>query len=649
MTASHKSHWLGLCIAGCLAILAASAHAAEIDLPDGVADLVEAEADKPKSTSEIVEDDAASGGKAVASDKTWEPILETDAYADLAGRVTVWVRYKGGPVQLKTIDDGKQTDRDWSWAKPDGFAWHKIGTYDASQLGERVRIIRGEFDGTTVVDCIAVDVEETGIDTPQDAGDVGITGEAAGGGDALPPAFPDEAKPIVVVPLSIDWQTVTHTMPQDMWGVSLFKIVKPDQSNSPGYAEWLTRLSPSLVRVHSAEMTEQWWDAEAEDWNVEAIERCFAPHRDWLASGDVKLMMCMPYDIPAALRGEPENGKHLDPEHYDAALASHRQLISVLTDDLGVPVTHWELTNEWDNTYEKLGKLDELWAFLDLLAEETRSASPGTQVGGPALTWPKPVWIDGLIETVADDLDFVSWHGYAIGKPTTPNDAVMERAVAIADHAGEVHAELDEAGFGEAESYLTEFNVQWTWRPYERRHANSVGAAFLAKTVAEMARQGVTGATVWHAMGDAYGLVDGDARMRATGQLYLWANRYAHGDVAAFGFSDDFTPPTTRPADDEANPGLVVVPIVRADGRRTLMLANTTDGTIRVDAATGDLLGVSDLRHLAITATGGTVAELTSDMILELPGFSVHFVTDAASTESLGEVDLSAQHAKFGF
>jgi xylan 1,4-beta-xylosidase len=648
MKRNLKPHRLGLLAAGVFAMLAGGAFAVDVPLPDGATELIEAEATPPKSTNTVINDDTASGGKAVESAKTWEPIFESDAFSGKDGKVTIWARYRGGPIQLKT-EGGTKGELDWVWAKPGSFEWYKVGTYEAEVLGTKIRFIRGEADGLVAIDAIAYKLEAPAVgETPQDAGDVGITGEAAGGDRELPSAFPDPDAPAVDAELSIDWTATSHDVPQDLWGVSLFLIVKPDQSTDPAYVNWLTELRPSLVRVHSAEMTTQWWDAEKDEWNREAIRQCFEPHRDWLASGDVKLMMCAPYDWPASVLGQEQNSKYIPPDRYDAGMANFRELVTILTDELDLPITHWELTNEWDNTYEKLGKLDELWTVFNLLAQVAREASPDTQVGGPAFTWPKATWIDGLLDASGERLDFLSWHGYAAGQPTTPTPAVMARAARMGEHAAEVNEDLAERELEDVETYKTEFNVQWTWQPYERRHANSIGAAFLTSVIDELARHNVDGATVWHAMGNAYGLVDSEGNRRATGQLYLWGNRYGHGSASPFAFASDASTPTTQPATDVDNPGLAVLPLTHDDGTRTLVLANQTAGPIRLASAAKLLDTNATIRRLAVTADGGIV-ESDDDLDIELPGYSVTFLTTASGNEPVGKIDLPAQHRDFGF
>ena len=166
---------------------ATTAPAEKVELPKGATTLVEAEAAAPKSSVKSVEADGASGGKALESGREWEPVFESDKLAKLEGRVTVWVRHRGGPVQLKSVVGGEQTERDWSWASTEDFAWQKIGTYDAADLGERIILIRGQADGPVSVDCVAYSVEKPAgqakaADTPQNAADAGIGG---GGGPGL--------------------------------------------------------------------------------------------------------------------------------------------------------------------------------------------------------------------------------------------------------------------------------------------------------------------------------------------------------------------------------------------------------------------------------------------------------------------------------
>ena len=154
--------------------------------------LIEAEDPAPRSTSTVIDDAEASGGKAVTSDKDWEPIFMHELGGDVPERVTIHVRQKGGPIILKAkMQDGKQTELKSNFKKPEAYTWTSLGTYDREKLGTEIRIIRGSGDKQPTVDAVVLSpatgngagaAEPKNTDTPQNAGDAGITGEAAGSG-----------------------------------------------------------------------------------------------------------------------------------------------------------------------------------------------------------------------------------------------------------------------------------------------------------------------------------------------------------------------------------------------------------------------------------------------------------------------------------
>jgi len=617
-TAHHLSFSLALTVG---LLLASASPAADVPLPEGATDRLEAEDNRPRSTHEVVELGGASGGAAVHSDKTWEPIFESAALADAEGEVTIWVRRKGGPVQLKA---------------------HGV---EPGDLDEKIRFIRGKAEGPVAIDCVAYAIAAPDLaETPQTAGDAGITGAAAEGGSALPPFEPDADAEPLRASLEVRWDQPAGPMPQDLWGVSLFSVLS-DDANAPAYADWLRQLSPSFVRIHSSQMTRRWWDEGNQRWDADTIREAFAPHRKLLETPGLTFMMCAPFDWPASIHGGEGTSKYLPPDRHEEGLANFRAFAEVVVSDVGLPITHWEIANEWENTYEKAGKIDELWPLLSRLIDVAREVSPDAEIGGPAFTWPKEAWVEAFLDEAGDKLDFVSWHGYAAGEPTTPNETLVPRADRMGGHAAEVEALLANAGLEEVETYKTEFNVQWRWNPYERRHANNVGAAFLAATVIELADDGVDGASMWHAFGNAYGLMDSAGRLRATGQLYLWANRYAHGTRVAHDLSVEGTSPT-----DATDAGISVLGVTVEGGDRTVLIANQAGRPVSLDRSAGELLGASSrLRRLAITADGAEVSDATGGEPAMLPGYSVTIFTTAASDEAIGSIELPGQHVDFDF
>jgi hypothetical protein len=78
--------------------------------------IVEAEK-SPASDSKVVADAKASGGKAVSNGKSWQP-LATVPTPGSGEEITVSIRHKGGPVQMKVVSGDVQNAKDWVWDKP---------------------------------------------------------------------------------------------------------------------------------------------------------------------------------------------------------------------------------------------------------------------------------------------------------------------------------------------------------------------------------------------------------------------------------------------------------------------------------------------------------------------------------------------------
>ncbi|MEM6458305.1 MAG: hypothetical protein AAF710_02820, partial [Planctomycetota bacterium] len=477
-------------------LIVAAAAAEEIERPEGL--LVEAESiEKAAVYARVIDADDALGGRAVTSPEPWRPLFR---YAlepgELPERVTVHVRRRHGPIQLKARIDGKNKDLKWDWGKPAEFAWANLGTYNTADLGELIEIIRGNNANAPIVDAVVfADATATATpgkvntprnaNAPQNAGDVGITGAAATGSDGLPPERPRAGLDPIDAAFSIDWSTPRGEVTAAHWGVAAYSTVDPRKADEPGYVAFLSALRPGLVRVHHAGMADLWSDAETRSWDVATIRRCLAPLTQL---PDTKLMV--------TFCGWPSwfsDSKAIPPEKYDAGEQLVRDWVRAVREASPVPVTHVEVFNEFDNTWAKAGRLDELWPFFARVVQAVRDEAPGAKVGGPALTWAKPEWVGGVLDAAGPRIDFLSWHGYAGGEPTTPNDKVLARAAAFAEQADAVARQLERRGLGDVETYLNEYNVQWTWQPYERRHANAIGAALQASVIARLARRGVTG------------------------------------------------------------------------------------------------------------------------------------------------------------
>lgn len=168
----------------------------------------------------------------------------------------------------------------------------------------------------------------------------------------------------------------------------------------------------------------------------------------------------------------------LEPEKVADFAALTGRLVKLMRDEVKRPVAYWELTNELAGAYQRAGKLDDLWKLYTAMGAAVKKVDPGAEIGGPALTWGNPVWVKSFLAT-KPDVDFISWHNYATGDLYESNDKVFEiAATAFPDIARSVMKTIADSGQKIPQTFLTEYNVKYTWDPYERRHQNAVGAVF---------------------------------------------------------------------------------------------------------------------------------------------------------------------------
>ena len=659
-----------LLLAGACALRPASAEAAPAGTPEGL--LVEAEAHPSANTfARVAADPEASGGSVVAGDEAWQPVFRMAVDERVPERVTIRVRHRGGAVQLKAKVGGKMAEIKWLWKKPEALEWNTFGTFDKAELGERIEIIRGKADAAVEVDAVVFsDAAGTGgtggtggaggagaggggaagtgdaggddLNRPQSAADAGVTGAAAGGGDTLPPDRADRSVPAESMDLSIDWTRPTGVVSGGHWGVALFSLNNAKNAENAAFRDYLHTASPGLVRVHHAKLADDWSDAAAKRWDRAKIAACLAPLAG-LPEGTA-VMINLP-DWPDWF----SKSKAIEPAQYADAERLVVEWVEAVRAACPVPVTHIELFNEFDNTWEKKGRLDELWPLFARTLKAAKRAAPDAKVGGPAMTYANAGWVDACLDAAGEDLDFLTWHNYAAGKPTVPNEAVFAAVDKIDASARRVVETLKERGMEGVETYLDEYNIQWTWKPYERRHANAVGAAMQASTVTRLVDAGVTGATVWHLRGDAYGLIDNAGRMRSTGQLFLLANELLVGDRVGTS-----TRPPEPGTDDGAAGGsmLEVLAVGRAAGGRSVLFANRGEAAVNLpdpaellgpDAASAGVAHVLDHRGWTVTP----LAELADGV--SVAGWSVTILTSEPAGRAPGTEVLPGQDATFSF
>jgi hypothetical protein len=546
-----------------------------IKAPKGI--FVEAETNKPGGTNEIVEVEGASGGKAVTTSADYQNVFQAKLPEGDAWRV--FVRHKGGPFALKTEVDGKGKDR-WFYRKPTEWTWTETDVFSREDLGgKELRLGRGT-SGEIFVDAVVFSPEAK---------------------RQLPASKPDPNAPAQKVAASIDWNKKAGIIPATAWGINEHEVNKPERAADPKYQDLLGALNSPFIRIHQAALTTQWTNAQTRDWDVAKIKAGFASSKGF---GDAKLMITFD-EWPAWM----SKSTTLEPEKHAEFAALCARLVKIMRDEVKVPITYWEITNERDNNYEKAGKLPQLFQLYSDVAKAIRKEDSNARVGGLAFTWGNPKWI-GPFLTTKPDIDFLSWHNYGTGDLYESNEAIFAKVDSnIGGIARGVMAELKKnPPVRPIETFVNETNVKYTWDPYERRHQNVVGTLFQASVVHKLSSVGVTGVNLWQERGSAYGsLIDDKNQTFPSYTLYTWGPKHLSGTLASATSGD-----TKK---------LEIIPVIGANGQKAVLLLNKASHALTLPPANSLLPGFKSAQQ--IHADSARVNLKIGDGEMSLPGYSL--------------------------
>lgn len=523
-----------LCLLSLLVALAASA-ATFTPTPYGW--FLEAESALPKSSTSIQSDPTASSGTYLTSSKPWEPLLRLPALpADLPPSFELRTLRRASPLCIKTFNpDASQRELAWSWSRPKRWSWVTDGTFRASDLQHGLLLIRD------------------GASTPADLDAIALVTNAALANAVL-------QLPPIPVKLTLDWtSTDTHPITPLHWSINDYELTRSPLP-APAFDSLITPLTNGLIRIHHAALADRWSDPTTRRWNPEKIRAAITSIPAYKTA---PILLSIP-SWPSWMY----SGDALPAESYDEFSALCIDLVRILRTDLGCSLTHLELLNEKEHNYLNVKNLPELWRLLARLFQDLHAAYPDLRLGGPALTWPNPEWVTPFLSTCGPHIHFLSWHNYATGSRDTPTDTILtEKVDAIASMA-ETAIDLTRKLSPDhpLETFLTEYNISWTWETRDPRMTTSIGALFDARVVKAVAQKGITGAFVWHLKDNIYGLADGKNTARPAWHLFRLAQQHLLGDLL----------PSTS-----SHPDLFdALPIRHADGSRALLLLNLSDAPL---------------------------------------------------------------------
>ncbi len=546
--------------------------------------LIQGEDIKANGSVQIMED--ALNDKAVVVNKDWEPIVKVKSPDK---PVAIWVRYKNGPICLKESTKGKQTELKWLWSSPDDWRWSCFGYYQPEKLGDEMIIIAGKSNKPIAIDAIVFSDDKN--TTPE-----------------KPKSEPNKSKSAEKIDISINWEKQIGEINGNHWSVADYEIYK--NPGSEDVNEFISKLKPTFIRLHHADSTETWSDEEKQDWDYEKIEKAF---QEAYAYKNSEIMINIS-DCPKWMNINAKDMTEADQKRiaeYCARLVKHIRI------DNKLPIKYWEVLNERDNTFEKADELPKLWNLHNKIAKKMKEVDPTILIGGPAMTWPKPLWVEGFLKTCGENFDFITWHNYAVGDAYDSNKKVFNATDSIAKNsqffitkAKEMYPDKD------FESFLTEYNISWSWETRDERMKTNIGAIFHALTIKKVALTGITGMMVWHIKDNIYGLMGSDGTLHTPAYLFLWGNPWLCGTICQ---------------DNTADSNKVeLIAIKRDNGKKSLLVINKADHSIIIPSAKSLLNSEKPLvtGEISFDNPKGEIHPLKSQSEINIPGYSLTLISE---------------------
>ena len=362
--------------------------------------------------------------------------------------------------------------------------------------------------------------------------------------------------------VQVKWKDPVSDFPKALWGVNDYEITDINDVRDPEYQHLMREISPELIRVHYGYIADEFTDSLTRTWDEELVVNCFQEAKK--AYGNAKLMV-----NPVAKWPEWLADKN-DPltENQEKELIDLFKDFLRITKDHDIKVDYWEILNERENLYHENGQLPRLWNLFNRIVNEMRAIDPEIIIGGPAITYPQEPHFSSFLDSCGSNIDFISWHNYASPDPSTSTEFILTDAVATIDSfANYAIAKVEEKNLTNIkEFFLTEFNIQWTWEPFETRHANHIGAIYMGLVVDKLSNHPVSGITVWHFKGHSYGIVGKRNEMRPAGYLYEWGNHSLFGKRYGVNYKVD-----------SIRNYLHVIPVENEEHRSVLLMNSSAD------------------------------------------------------------------------
>lgn len=225
------------------------------------------------------------------------------------------------------------------------------------------------------------------------------------------------------------------------------------------------------------------------------------------------------------------------PAYIDPTKEQDRQTFATLVGKLLAHVNANEKTriNYWEIYNEPFSKVipedRSLWKMYNLTAQTMRKIDANIKIGGYAPCWPILDAMKDFYEHCHENVDFISWHKYPTGNSQTPTDHLMKGTDQFGKDVQNVRNIINSITPGKhVELALTEYHINFNWRPHDPRQATNVGSTWMASVLYHMIINDMDIAQSWHSRsGGTFGMFSRELEVRPTGHLLHILNQHMRG------------------------------------------------------------------------------------------------------------------------
>ena len=231
-----------------------------------------------------------------------------------------------------------------------------------------------------------------------------------------------------------------------------------------------------------------------------------------------EIMICINKIPPYIKPEQPEDREHFAMLCADLLKHFMRQKIKV---------KYWEIYNE---VYFRGIKTDRsLWKMYNLTAAKLKKLKPNIKIGGYAPCYPTISGITDFYKHCHQNTDFISWHKYPTGSSKTSDAYLMGKAYTFGDDVRAIRRAVHAITPGKkVELALTEYNMNYNWRPHDPRQRTWKGAIWMAAVLYNLIKADLDIAQQWHSRGGGtFGLMSKDCEeIRPTARLLYLFNKF---------------------------------------------------------------------------------------------------------------------------